>query len=102
MANVEAPPKFMRPRPYAKRVGINWRSIYSYINKGALPATKFQGILLLDVQRCDDILAGLVRYGPYGPRKEKNPERVATGKKAAAAKIRNRKARLGLAEASAQ
>jgi hypothetical protein len=62
MANVEPPsPKFMRPRRYAERVGINWRSIYHYVDIGALPSYKFQGVLLLDVEECDSVLKGLER-----------------------------------------
>jgi hypothetical protein len=58
------PPKFMRPRKYAPRVGINWRTCYRYINEGLFPAYKFQGILLLDVEECDAILKGLKRHVP--------------------------------------
>jgi hypothetical protein len=56
------PPKFMRPRVYAPRVGIDWRTCYRYIQEGLFPAYKFQGVLLLDVEECDGILKGLVRH----------------------------------------
>jgi hypothetical protein len=53
------PPKFMRPRPYCRRVGVNWRTGYRYIDEGLWPAYKFQGVLLLDVDEIDGILKGL-------------------------------------------
>jgi hypothetical protein len=52
-------PKFLRPKHYAKRVDINWRTAYEYIDQGVLPAYKFKGIVLLDVDECDAILKGL-------------------------------------------
>jgi hypothetical protein len=52
------PAKFMRPRKYAERVGINWRTAY---REGLWPAYKFQGILLVDVEEIDAILKGLIR-----------------------------------------
>jgi hypothetical protein len=58
------PPRFMRPRQYAKRCGINWRTAYRYITEGLWPAYKFQGVLLLDVDEIDAILKGLVRRAP--------------------------------------
>ena len=61
--------KFMRPRKYAPRVGINWRTCYRYIEDGLFPAYKFQGVLLLDVEECDNILKGLVRHVPKTPKR---------------------------------
>ena len=55
------PPKFMRPRRYAERVGINWRTTYRYIDLGVLPSYKFQGVVLLDIDECDAIIRGLQR-----------------------------------------
>jgi hypothetical protein len=55
------PAKFMRPRKYAERVGVNWRTAYRYIDEGLWPAYKFQGILLVDVEEIDAILKGLIR-----------------------------------------
>ena len=78
MANVEPPSvKFMRPRRYAERVGINWRSIYQYIAKGELPAYKFRGILLIDVEEADGVLKGLVRHVArvHLPRSARKPRR---------------------------
>jgi hypothetical protein len=60
--NVESvPAKFMRPRPYASRVGVSFRSIYHYVDLKVLPSYKFQGCLLLDVEECDAIIKGLRR-----------------------------------------
>jgi predicted site-specific integrase-resolvase len=58
------PAKFMRPRQYAQRVGVNWRTAYRYIDEGLWPAYKFQGVLLVDVEEVDAILKGLVRRVP--------------------------------------
>ena len=62
--------KFMRPRQYAKRVSIDWRTCYRYITEGVLPAYKFQGVLLLDVDECDMLLKGLVRRVQPPPKKK--------------------------------
>src|SRR5271163_3631688 len=51
--------KFLRPRHYARRIDVNWRSVYAYIEQGLLPAHKFAGVVLLDVEECDAILNGL-------------------------------------------
>jgi hypothetical protein len=59
---ISVPPKFMRPRVYAPRVGIDWPTCYRYIQEGLFPAYKFQGVLLLDVEECDSILKGLIRH----------------------------------------
>jgi predicted site-specific integrase-resolvase len=59
--NVEPPPKFMRPRPYARRVGVDWRTAYRYISDGLWPAYKFQGVLLIDVEEVDCILKGMIK-----------------------------------------
>ena len=63
-SKVAVPSKFMRPRQYAPRVGINWRTCYRYITEGVLPAYKFQGILVVDVDETDAIIKGLVRRVP--------------------------------------
>jgi hypothetical protein len=52
-------PKFMRPRNYARRVDINWRSIYHYIDKGWIPGYRLQGCLLIDVEEADQIIRSL-------------------------------------------
>jgi hypothetical protein len=58
------PQKFMRPRRYAQRVGVNWRTAYRYIEEGLWPAYKFQGVLLVDVDEVDAIIKGLTRRVP--------------------------------------
>jgi predicted site-specific integrase-resolvase len=58
------PQKFMRPRRYAQRVGVNWRTAYRYIEEGFWPAYKFQGVLLVDVDEVDAIIKGLTRRAP--------------------------------------
>ena len=76
--SIPIPPKFMRPREYAPRVGINWRTCYRYIKEGLFPAYKFQGILLIDVDECDAILKGLIRHVPKpikGPGKAGRPHK---------------------------
>jgi hypothetical protein len=55
------PAKFMRPRPYAQRIGVSFRSVYHYVDQKILPSYKFQGCLLLDVEECDLIIKGLRR-----------------------------------------
>jgi hypothetical protein len=55
------PAKFMRPRPYAKRIGVSFRSVYHYVDQKIFPAYKFQGVLLLDIEECDSIIRGLRR-----------------------------------------
>src|SRR3979411_1147041 len=76
MPESNIPPKFMRPRPYSARVGVNWRTGYRYINEGIWPAYKFQGILLSDVEECDAILKGMVRHvTPVSPAKAKRRPR---------------------------
>jgi hypothetical protein len=68
------PAKFMRPRRYAERVGINWRTCYRYIDLGIFPGYKFQGVLLLDVDECDSIIRGLQRrVEPRKPKARKKP-----------------------------
>jgi hypothetical protein len=60
--NVETvPAKFMRPRPYAKRIGVSFRSVYHYVDQKIFPAYKFQGVLLLDIEECDAIVRGMRR-----------------------------------------
>lgn len=56
------PAKFMRPRDYARRIGVDWRTMYSYITRGIIPASKFQGVLLIDVLEADNIIKGLVHH----------------------------------------
>ncbi len=51
--------KFMRPRNYAKRVDVNWRSIYSYLDDGLIPKYKFAGVVLIDVEEADAILKSM-------------------------------------------
>jgi hypothetical protein len=53
--------KFMRPRPYAKRIDVSVRSVYHYVDQKIFPAYKFQGVLLLDVEECDAIVRGMRR-----------------------------------------
>lgn len=55
------PAKFMRPRPYAQRIGVSHRSVYHYVSQKIFPAYKFQGVLLLDVEECDAIVRGMRR-----------------------------------------
>jgi len=55
------PAKFMRPRPYARRIGVSDRSVYHYVNLKIFPAYKIQGVLLLDVEECDAIIRGMRR-----------------------------------------
>jgi hypothetical protein len=59
--NEIVPQKFMRPKPYAGRVGVSPRSIYHYVDLKILPSYKFQGVLLLDIEECDTIIKGLRR-----------------------------------------
>jgi hypothetical protein len=73
----------MRPRPYGKRIGLDFRTVYRHINTGRFPAYKFGGALLLDVDECDAIIRGLERRVP-APLPEKDPRRVARGKATAA------------------
>jgi len=77
--------KFMRPRNYAKRVDVNWRSIYAYIDKGLLPGHKFAGVVLIDVEEADNILRGL--SGPVPAKRKRRPitEGAKAGRKEAAA-----------------
>jgi hypothetical protein len=49
--------KMMRPRRYAEVMGINYRTFYDYLYRGAIPYYKFQGILLIDVEEADPALA---------------------------------------------
>jgi hypothetical protein len=63
-ATLSISPKFMRPRRYAERVGINWRTIYQYIEQGYFPAYKFRGVLLLDIDECDAVIKGMRRLEP--------------------------------------
>jgi hypothetical protein len=51
----------MRPRPYAERTDVSSRTIYHWIDIKVLPASKFQGVLLLDVEECDAIIRGMRR-----------------------------------------
>ena len=53
--------KMMRPRRYAERMGINYRTFYDYLYRGAIPYYKFQGILLIDVEEADAIIKGLLK-----------------------------------------
>ena len=72
--------KFMRPRRYADRVGINWRTCYGYIEKGILPAYKFEGVVLIDVDEADAIIKGLVRHVSIpikGRKPGRSPRRMA-------------------------
>jgi hypothetical protein len=62
MTDIKIPAKFMRPRQYAERISINWRTCYRYITEGVLPCYKFQGVLLVDVDEADAIIKGLVRH----------------------------------------
>ena len=72
------PPKFMRPRVFARRVGVNWRTAYRYIEEGLWPAYKFQGVLLVDVDEVDAIIKGLTRRVPIKKtRSTKSPRRAA-------------------------
>ena len=76
-AEPKIPAKFMRPRRYAERVSINWRTCYHYIDQGLFPAYKFQGVVLLDVEECDAILKGLVRrVAPRYARKTKSRKAI--------------------------
>jgi hypothetical protein len=78
MNTKEIPQKFMRPRNYAERVDINWRTCYRYVSEGLFPGYKFQGIVLLDVAECDAILKGLVRHAQKpikGPGKAGRPRK---------------------------
>jgi hypothetical protein len=43
---------------------MNWRTCYRYIEEGIIPAYKFQGLLLIDVDEADSIIKGLVRHVP--------------------------------------
>jgi hypothetical protein len=57
-----AEPIMMRPRPYARRMGMPFRTLYEYLYRGVLPYYKFQGILLIDVAEADAIIrSGLQR-----------------------------------------
>jgi hypothetical protein len=59
----------MRPKPYARRTGIPYRSLYEYLYRGVLPYYKFQGILLIDVKEADAIIrSGLQRVDPKAPK----------------------------------
>jgi hypothetical protein len=58
-------PKMMRPRHYARRMGIHWRTFYEYLYKGLVPYYKFRGILLVDVAEVDAIIrSGFQRVDP--------------------------------------
>jgi hypothetical protein len=76
------PAKFMRPRPYAQRIGVSFRSIYHYVDQKIFPAYKFQGVLLLDIEECDSIVKGLRRREIKPAAKAKRQQ----GKKEPAAK----------------
>ena len=56
------------------------RSVYHYVDLKILPAYKFQGVLLLDVEECDAIIKGLRR------REIKPAAKIKRGDKDAAAK----------------
>ena len=64
MASKTIPQKFMRPREYGPSRGMSWRSCYTYIDRGVIPAYRFQGLVLIDVEEADAILKGLVRHTP--------------------------------------
>jgi hypothetical protein len=72
------PAKFMRPRPYSRSRGFNWRTCYKYIDDGFFPSYKFQGVVLLDVEECDAILKGLIRHVP---KPIKGPGKVGRSRK---------------------
>jgi len=60
--NDAVPQKFMRPKPYAGRAGVSSRTVYHWVDLKILPAYKFQGVLLLDVEECDSIIRGMRRH----------------------------------------
>jgi hypothetical protein len=73
----------MRPRPYALRMGMPFRTLYEYLYRGVLPYYKFQGILLIDVKEADAVIrAGLQKVDPKVPKTKVQKElQVETGAK---------------------
>jgi hypothetical protein len=67
----------MRPRPYARRMGIHWRTFYEYLYTGAIPYYKFRGILLVDVAEADRIIRSGLQRIDAGFTK---PKKAKTGK----------------------
>jgi predicted site-specific integrase-resolvase len=46
----------MRPRPYALRVGLPYRTLYEYLYTGVIPYYKLRGVLLIDIKEADAII----------------------------------------------
>jgi hypothetical protein len=59
-------PKYMRPKPFARRMGVNWRTMYGWINSGKIPHVKFSGVILIDVAKADMVIEG--EFQPMPPR----------------------------------
>jgi hypothetical protein len=58
-------PIMMRPRPYARRTGLDPRTLYHYLSIGAIPSYRFRGILLIDINEADAVIrSGLQRVDP--------------------------------------
>jgi hypothetical protein len=55
------PPKFMRPRQYARRINVSSRSVYLWIANKLLPSYKFRGCLLVDIAEADAVIMGMRR-----------------------------------------